>query len=388
MMRKTIERIRNLWLETQLVAPPWLQHAAIEPLHQARRAARLLARPYLPIVQWLGESQGGPLNVAFSGCDDAEPFFKDLLFTAPPVEKALGRIPIWQADRLTALPADLVIVEADRHLVRRFARQGTWVMPPRVEFRLNVQGDWRDVELRISSSVRRHEFRLVRKYGYDYAISHSSQDLETFYAEMYWPTVTQKHGELAAPVSLSEAHLYFKHGCLLRIERDGDWVASGVCRPQRGTVNFKLLGVKNADRQLIHEGAQAAVYYAAIHWANQAGFESINMEGCRSYLGGLFQFKRKWGTSICLPAHQYCLIWIKVQRLTSAVCQFLQDNPCIVTDAQGKLYALVVIASPDDMTPELETECRKRYMTPGLSGLLIRPVTQLFAAQAAEKSVQ
>lgn len=376
-MNKRFDSIRKLWIEAQLIAPPWLQRAAIEPLHQARRLLRLLSRPHLTIYQWQGQSHGGPLTVAFSNWDDAEPFFKSILFTEEPVEKETGRIPLWHLDKLTDLPADLVIIEADAWLIRRLPRRRALIVPPRVEFRLDVGGDWQAVERRPHTSIRRHEFRLMRKYGYEYETSRNPQDLERFYVEMYLPTVMEKYQDLASPVSLSEAYLYFKHGHLFLVKRDGDWVSGGVCQPQRGTVNFKLLGVKNADGQLIHQGAQAAVYYAVIHWANQRGFEAVNLESCRAYLTGLFEYKRKWGTSINLPAHQYQQIWIKIQRLTPAVSQFLQDNPCIVTDERGQLHGLIVTDDLASVTPETETNWRKRYMAPGLSDILIRSVTDL-----------
>ncbi len=376
-MSKLVELSRRLWIETQLIAPPWVQRTVIDPLHQTKRVLRLLSRPYLKIYQWQGQSQGGPLTVAFGGLDDTKPFLKSILFVEEPTEKEIDQVPLWRLSKLADLAGDLVFIEADKRLVRKLTRQRALIMPPRVEFMLDVRGDWRTVELRISRSVRRHEFRLVRKYGYEYEISRSSQDFEKFYSEMYAPTMTDKHEELTTLMSLAEAHLYFRHGLLFRVKRDGVWVSGGVCQPQQGIVNFKLLGVVNADQQLIHEGAQAAVYYAVVHWANQEGFEAVNFEGCRSYLTGLFQYKRKWGTSISIPAHQYERTWIKIQRLTPAVRQFLKDNPCIVSDEEDKLHGLVVTDGLEPVTPEAEAEWHKQYMTPGLSGIQIRSVTDL-----------
>jgi hypothetical protein len=280
----------------------------------------------------------------------------------------------------------VVIVEADKRLVRRLSRQRALVMPSRVQFMLDVRGDWREVELRIYRSVRRNEFRLIRKHGYEYEISHNDQDFEAFYSEMYLPTMMDRHQELASPLSMAEAHLYFRHGFLARIKRDGVWVSGGVGLFQQGIANFKLIGVKNADEHLIHQGAQAAVYYAAVHWANQEGLEAVNFEGCRSYMMGLFYYKRKWGTSISIPAHQYEHTWIKIQRLTPAVRQFLQDNPCIIIDKETKLYGLVVTDDLDNVTPEAEARWHKQYMTPGLSGIQIRLVTDFASTgEAVEK---
>jgi hypothetical protein len=376
-MRRFFELSRRLWIEAQLTAPPWLQRTVIDPLHQTKRVMRLLARPYLEVYQWQGQSQGGPLTVTFGGSGDAKPFFKSLLFVEKPTEKEIERVPIWRLSKLTELPGDLVFIEADKHLVRRLSRQRALIMPPRVQFILDVGGDWRDVELRIYRSVRRHEFRLIRKYGYEYETSHSDQDFEKFYSEMYLPTMRGRHKELASPESMEEARLYFQHGLLLLVKRDGAWVSGGVCQPQQGMVNFKFLGVKDADEQLIHQGAQAAVYYAVVHWAHQEGFEGVNFEGCRSYVTGLFQYKRKWGTSVSIPAHQYKQIWIKIQRLTPAVCQFLEDNPCIVMDKGEKLYCLVLTEDLNNVTPETEAKWQKEFMTPGLSGILIRSMSEL-----------
>jgi len=376
-MSRLFELSRRLWIETQLVAPRWLQRAAIDPLHRTRRVLRRLSRFYLQIYQWQGQSQSGPLTVSFASWGDSAPFFKHLLFVKEPVEKEIDRVPVSRLSQLTSLPGDLVIIEADEHLVRKFPRQHSVVMPPRVQFLLDVRGDWRDVELRISRSVRRHEFRLIRKYGYEYEISHSEQDFETFYTEMYLPTMLEKHKEMVAPVPFQEARVYFRHGLLFLVKRDGIWVSGGVCQPQQGTVNFKLLGVKNADQQLVHQGAQAAVYYAVIRWANQEGFEAVNFEGCRSYMTGLFEYKRKWGTSIGIPPRQYEQIWIRAQRLTPASRQFLIDNPCIIVDEEGRLHALVVTDDADSLTPEAGAEWHKRYMTPGLSDILVRSVADL-----------
>lgn len=388
-MSKLFEASRRLWIETQLVAPPWLQCTLIEPVYQARRVVRVVAKPYLKIYQWHGQTQGGPLSVSFGGGGDAKSFFQSLLFEEQPEEEELTQIPIWDLSRLADLPGDLVLIEADKRLVGRLARQAALVMPPRVQFMLDVRGEWREVELRISRSVRRHEFRLIRKYGYEYDVSHSDEAFDEFYTEMYAPTMAEKHGESTSLISREEAYLYFRHGVLLRVKRDAAWVSGGICQPQSDIVNFKLLGVRDADSQLIHEGAQAASYYAAVRWSNQEGFDAVNFEGCRSYLTSLFQYKRKWGTSVSIPAHQYQHMWLKIQRLTPAVRQLLIDNPCVIQDEGESLYALVFADDISSVTPEVEAKLDKQYMTPGLSGILIRSVNDIAAmAQVASSCSQ
>ena len=378
-MGKLLESSRILWIEAQLRAPPLVQRNVIPRLHEAKEIIRSLIKPYLTVYQLQGQGQGGSLTVILASSGDSKPFLKSILFANEPLEREMGRVPVSRLSELAnTFSGDIVIIEAATHLVRRLPRQNAIVMPPRVELMLDVQGDWQDVRRRLHRSVRFHDLRLIRKYGYEYESSHSDQDFELFYHDMYLPSMKVRHAELASPESFREAYQYFRHGWLFLVKRDGNYVSGGLCQARQGIVNFKLTGVIKADEQLMHEGAQAAVYYAVIHWANQEGYETINFEGCRSYVGtGLFQYKRKWGSAVNLPPHQHKQIWIKVLRNKPAVFRFLRDNPCIIFDEKGKLQALIVTDDPASVTPEIEATWRKKYETPGLSGLLILSMADL-----------
>ncbi len=378
-MGKLLESSRILWIEAQLRAPPLVQRNVIPRLHEAKEIIRSLIKPYLTVYQLQGQGQGGSLTVILASSGDSKPFLKSILFANEPLEREMGRVPVARLSELAStLSGDIVIIEAATHLVGRLPRQNAIVMPPRVELMLDVQGDWQDVRRRLHRSVRFHDLRLIRKYGYEHETSHSDQDFELFYHDMYLPSMKVRHAELASPESFREAYQYFRHGWLFLVKRDGNYVSGGLCQARQGVVNFKLTGVIKADEQLMHEGAQAAVYYAVIHWANQEGYETVNFEGCRSYVGtGLFQYKRKWGSAVNLPPHQHKQIWIKVLRNTPAVFRFLRDNPCIIFDEKGKLQALIVTEDPAGVTPEIEATWRKKYETPGLNGLLILSMADL-----------
>jgi hypothetical protein len=217
----------------------------------------------------------------------------------------------------------------------------------------------------------------MRKYGYEYDVSYDRQDFETFYHQMYVPTMDGRHGALSMPMSIREASQYFQHGYLFRIMRDGDWVSGIVCHPQQKVLIADIAGVKRADVQLIHEGAISAVYYAVTHWANQHGYEAVNFLGAGPpFLSrGQFQHKRKWGTAVSVPPHLHRRIWISVQRSTPAVSQFLKENPFIVIDEGGGLYGLIIMDDPHSVSAETVKEWEKSYATPGLKGFLVRPVS-------------
>jgi len=382
--KKVLGFIRDLWIKAQLKAPPSVQRAVIPRLHEAKEIVRLLARPYLPVYQLQGQGQGGPLAVTYIGLEFAKPFWKSFIFVEDPVEQRVGQIPCWRYDKVVDLSSgDILIVEATKHLIRKLPRQSAIVLPERVDHIVDVQGDWQDVRSRFRKSVRKNELRLIRKYGYEYDVSYASQDFEEFYHQMYLPTTRDRHGELSFPKSISEAYQYFRRGWLFRVKRDGDWVSGVVCHPLQGVLLARISGVKNADARLIHEGATAATYYAAIHWANQHRYKVVNFLGSGVRLsGGLFQHKRKWGATVSVSPNLHRQIWIRVRRITPAVSRFLKENSFIVVDKSGKLHGLIIVDEPHNVSAETRKEWEKRYVTPGLSSLLIRSVRN-FAEEPA-----
>jgi hypothetical protein len=367
--------IQSLWIGAQLSAPPFVQRAVIPRLHEAKELVRLLVPPYLPYHQLRGQGQGGPLTVTFVGSEFARPRLETLLFVDKPEEENRGRIPVWRCgEQVGRFSTDMVIVGAARHLVRSLPRQYAIVLPEFVHHTLDVKGDWQDVCNRFHKTIRKNELRWIRKYSYDYVLSHRDQDFHEFYDQMYVPSMNARHGELASPMSIGVAFQYFRHGWLFQVKRQDKWVSGVVCQPQQHLLNARILGVRNADPELIHQGAISAIYYAAIHWANQHGYEAVNFLGTDPYLRlGLFQQKRKWGASLSIPATLHRQIWIGIQRITPAVSQFLKENPFVIEE-NGKLQGLVIVDDPHQVSAEAGQEWQNLYVTPGLSQLVIRSV--------------
>lgn len=376
MLNRLIETIRDLWVNVQLSSPPWAQRTIMPRLHELKELVRLLIGPYLPVYHMQGQGRGGPLTVTYIGLPFAKLHMKRRLFAEEPEEKLAGRIPFWRYDKL-ANPSsdDIVFIHTAKHVVLKLPHQKAIVGPRFVDHTLDVRGNWEEVQNRFSRSVRRNEMRLVRKYGYEYKVSHDRQDFEAFYHQMYVPTMDGRHGEASSPWSAGRVYQCFRHDCLLKVTREGEWVSGGICHSEGKTLFFDTLGVKNADAQLIHQGATSTLYYAVVHWANQQGYEAVNFEGSGGRLtDGQFQHKRKWGATVSMPSNIHRLYWIKAQRITPAVSQFLKDNPRIVIDKDGKLHGLIMVDDLRNVSDRTRQEWETRYSTPGMSSLIIRSV--------------
>lgn len=378
-MNKLLEWSLGMWTEIQLSAPPVVRDSVLPRIHEAKEIARLLIRPRLTIHQWQGQGQGGPLTVNYAGLGYAGPYLKDLLFEKEPTEREISYVPIWSpGEQVKSLAGDLTIIEAGKQLINKLPSQGNILLPLRLLHIVDVQREWDDLWLTFSKSARKQDVRLTRKYGYEYEISHHEKDFEMFYKDMYLPTISDRHGELASITPITESLRYFRHGFLLMVKRDGRFVSAGLCTMRQKMVSLAETGVIDGDFQLTREGAVASIYYFLVQWAHQQGLHSVSFGGCWPFLNdGIFQFKRKWGTTVRVSPRENKRIWIKVHRDTPAVRQFLRENPCVLLGKEGELQGLMVTDNGNEVTPEERAAWEKRYETPGLSGFIIRPVTDL-----------
>jgi hypothetical protein len=368
---------RWAWLEAQLAAPTVMRRTVIPCVREVKEIGRALLRPNLTIYQWQGQGKGGPLTVNYAGTGDAIQFLKGLLFVDRPVESNLGQVPFWHMRELADLPnGDITIVEAHKRLVRQLPEQDGLVLPVMMEMVLDVEGEWQDIERGFHSSAQR-ELRNTHKSGYDYEVSRSGSDFEMFYHDMYVPSTETRHRDQAVIMPIQEAYQYFRHGALFLVTRDGKRVSGSVFHMGRDMVRFIIVGVMHGDQQLMKEGAVGALNCLRIQWANKEGYKAVDFGYCRPFVGGLFRYKRKWGTAARAPSDLNQRIWIKLNHNTSAVYQFMKDNPCIFIGEEGQPHVLIVSDTTEVAEEENQAKLRKKFETPGLRGLLVRSMAEL-----------
>ncbi len=321
----------------------------------------------------MGQARGGPLTITYavSGSDtNLKSYLKSTLFVNEPIEERIGRVPLWRLGPLIDDAAsDLTFIAAGKYLIRNLPAQNVIVLPRFVNQTLDVKGEWEEVLQRFHRGLRRHEVRLVRKHGYEYEVSNKDEDFNVFFYEMYLPTMRKRHGDQARLTSYAKAYRTYRHGILFLVKRESTYVSGVLCRVERGSaiVHFLMVGVKQADSQLMKEGAQGALYYAVIHWANQQGYAGVDFQGTDPYLRkGILQHKKKWGAAARIQSHKR--IWIRIHQNTSAVNQFMKDNPCIIINGQGDLQGLFFTDEPDNVPSDTNAAWESLCAMPGLSG--------------------
>ncbi len=366
--------MRQVWDWVELSAPQPLERILIPRLYELKDLVRPLVKPYLDISELQGQGKGSPLKVTYVGLDYGKWHLKSVMFTERPEEIAKDPVSVWRPDEVANAPdSDIVIVAANQRLVRNLPRQNAIILPLYVDHILDIRGEWEDVKKRLCKTKSiRTVFHGLEKHGYTHEISHNVKDFEMHYETMYLPTMEKRHGDAAIVVPKKEARLLFRHGCLFLVKRDGKIVAGSLCQSRGEKVKFIYLGIANGDEQLWKEGVIDVMNVLRIRWAHQAGYKTIDLLGCPPYLRlGIFQYKRKWGTTISTPPNSHEQIWFRFQRDTPAVRQFLKDNPCVIIDENGDLQGLVVVDDTDKSNSDTKAQIHKEYYTPGMKGILI-----------------
>jgi hypothetical protein len=370
------------WYRIQTQSSLGVQRSFVPYLDIIREYAILIFRPYLTTYQLKGQTKEGPITIqyAVSGADTQLKFyFKSILFEQEPVEEETFKMPIWHLGKLINNPSiDLILIGAGENLIRRLPTRNAVVLPRIVNQSLDVQGEWEDILKRMHKNLRKTHLKLMRRFGYEYEVSDKDKDFDLFFHEMYLPSMKVRHGRQAYIASYANAYESFKRGILFLTKRDGIYVSGGLCDipSEPGVVNFLLVGVMNADQQLMDEGAQSAVYHAVIHWANKHHFKKIDFQGTEPYLSkGILENKKRWGAFVRIQSNKR--LWLKIHRHTPAVNRFLKDNPCIMINEQGNLQGLFFADNPDHVPAETKAEWDKLCAMPGLNGYCIRSVEDL-----------
>lgn len=382
------ELAHKLWIEVQLTAPPLLQDTLIAGLKRARELTRLVAKPLLPIDQLSGPGCGGPLTINYVGPAFAKSVVKEAFFTQPVQERHLGQVPFWRIGRMVHdRSVDITFIAAPKWVIRLLPRHTAFVLPHYVDQVIDLTGSWDDVKNRMHKGLRKL-LRRTRNYGYEWRLTSNPEDLKRFYHTMYLPTMTDRHGELSSPMSLREASQIFRHGWLFMLKRDGCDVAGGLAHAQNNIFYFIVLGVLNGDPNLVHEGAQTAIYDAVVQWAHKQGYKAVHLMGGPPYLNNLFLYKRRWGASAVLPDDEHRLLWLKVQRDTPAVRRAMQTTPFIALDEQNNLQVIIIADSAEAITPEVRANWQKDLFTPGLTGYHVYQFNDLLGESPSSTPVE
>ncbi|MEW5983875.1 MAG: hypothetical protein AB1806_16100 [Acidobacteriota bacterium] len=245
---------------------------------------------------------------------------------------------------------------------------------------IDTSGSWDDVKSRFSKKKRQVANNFEAKSGLGYRLSHEPGDLEFFYHRMFVPHITRRYGELATIDSYVEMQRFFRRGVLLFVTKGGQAVAGALSLVEDGVLRFRRTGVLDGDESHVDGGAQTALYYFQLRYAQEHGLRAVDTMMSAPFLNdGVYRHKREWG-AVVLPDDE-TRTWVYVFGATPSekTARFFEDNPMVVHRDDG-MKGMIGISGDAAPSPAAINERVRRYEATGLRGFLVVTRAEVLAA--------
>ena len=265
---------------------------------------------------------------------------------------------------------DLVVLEADYLVARKFAAVATVRAPRWVRMILSLPPTWDELKATWSRNTRKN-VRHTMGGGYSNDLSTSPDDFEAFYEQQYLPLIRMRHANTAAVADRGYLRKVFRRGALLRVFHDGEWVAGQIVYQHGAWARSVSMGLLEGREELLRRGVLKAVYCAGLQWGIENGVRLLDLGRTRPSLNdGVFRYKRGLGAEVREDMTEDTDLLLFRGR--SGFCETVEErSPFVIRDDAGKLSARIVLPGTDDL--ELDSPARTRaerlFTTPGLSAL-------------------
>lgn len=335
-----------------------------------RRARRIIRR--LRLELWLVEGREAtseqPLSLLCAGVGS---YVLDLAFGGFYRKERVGRIWLWnlpRAVRERGHGGALALIGV-RDPYRRLVR-----LPGSFSIPAWVRGE---VDLPLGSAVLnsssvKSDLRRIRNSGLASFVTKDPRHFHEFYHRMYVPYINEVHGRGAFIWPYEVMKREFRRCELLMVSKEGQPISGILITYARPTPRLWSLGVRDADRQYLRDGAVTALFYYSFLHLEANGYQAADLGLSRPFLNdGVVRYKRKWGVRIVGTS----VDWFVLMNLASTpgAHGFLRSHPFIHRDAAG-LCGAIFVDSDWKSTPDTLNGIQRRYAIPGLATLrLYRP---------------
>jgi hypothetical protein len=184
---------------------------------------------------------------------------------------------------------------------------------------------------------------------------------------MYVPYISAVHGQGAFIRPYEEMKSEFDDCELLLVRKETRSIAGILITYEKPTPRLWSLGVRDADRRHVTEGAVTALFYFSFMHLERNGYRVASVGLTRPFLDdGVLRYKKKWGVRI-VGTSADCFV-LKVLSHTPGACGFVGSHPFIFRNGDA-LSGAIFVDSASASSPEELRRIHQRYSTPGLAKL-------------------
>lgn len=210
----------------------------------------------------------------------------------------------------------------------------------------------------------RGTLQKIRQNSLGFQVTRDPRQFDDFYANMYVPYTRKTFGNCAYVYPHRMLKKIFLSGELLLVEKEGKSLAGVLLDYRDSTPHLFMLGVRDADRAAVRDGAGgAALFHFSLQYLQKKGHKKALLGWSRPFFhDGVLEFKRRWSQIIC--ESRYWGFGLRVLSATLAVKCFLRHNPFIFRQ-DDLLYGAVFVDADKPLSPETFNRSRRTTCMPG-----------------------
>jgi hypothetical protein len=178
----------------------------------------------------------------------------------------------------------------------------------------------------------------VRRGGFSSDVVPGGDLAAEFLRRMHRAAMRAQHGPKAYPAGGHEVRRFAREDGseLLRVFKDGRWVAGSLNRSTPDGYRLWIMGWQNGDAALRRQGVVSAVYWFNFHRAAALGHRRILLGGVDPYLeDGILQYKAHWGATLSEPRWRSRL-GLLLDPSHPACARFLRARSIVTCGADGR----------------------------------------------------
>lgn len=319
------------------------------------------------VIEGRVRGSGQPLQLLYIGRHWNDEFLLELIFEDYEIltREKTNLFKVRASHRNVTVAADVEVLDIGWPYVNSYARHGDYVTcPDWINMDLPICDDWQDTVRSFRQSTRNNDLRLIRRNDYQYVVTNDEHAIDTFYEEMYRPTVQARHGKASIVAPKKHVLKRAQQGKLLQVSKDGELVIAGVIYPEDDVLFFLWQGIASKYQKRLPEAAVSALYFFGIRYASDNGIEMVDFAGTRAFLDfGDFRFKRKWGARVDDSFSPSSILFRPLSNGDSTIA-FFEHFPMIVRCDEG--LEAVIVKQADAMDADTVTRLDKHYSCNGL----------------------
>ncbi|HPC94159.1 MAG TPA: hypothetical protein PLU87_04390 [Sedimentisphaerales bacterium] len=224
----------------------------------------------------------------------------------------------------------------------------------------------------LSAETVRSDLRRIQKNGLRFRVTQDVEQLKDFYDHMYVPYVSQTHGSSAVIMPYESMRAAVRDCELVLVMQADDPIAGMLISYSQAVPRLWTLGVRDANRDFVRDGAIGALYHFSLQRLQEKGYAKASLGLSRPFLqDGVLRYKKKLGMRLSRTGREWFAI--RILEDSKATRALLEKTPLIV-ERDGRLYGLVCLdGSVERFSDEDWERMDRQFFMEGLSGLQIVP---------------